>query len=86
MESMDLCSAMEFVIYAFLDRADLDKGKTLSEGLIYLRFWLLSYEAMISCLSIGAIRTPPIKPWSCRGQFVEAKRTYLAKGGHSEVP
>ena len=64
---------------------DLDKGTDLGDGVIYLPFWLLGYEAMISMFVDRSDQNAPNQAMLMSRAVTEAKRTFLKNGEHQEV-
>jgi DNA helicase HerA-like ATPase len=65
--------------------SDLDQKKTLTDGVLYLPFWLLGYEAMLSMFIDRSDQNAPNQAMLMSRTIVEAKRDYLAKGGYKDV-
>jgi hypothetical protein len=65
--------------------SDLDQKKTLADGVLYLPFWLLGYEAMLSMFVDRSDQNAPNQAMIMSRTVVEAKRDYLASGGHKDV-
>lgn len=65
--------------------SDLDQKKTLADGVLYLPFWLLGYEAMLSMFVDRSDQNAPNQAMIMSRTIVEAKRDYLASGGHKGV-
>ncbi|AVO41306.1 ATP-binding protein [Simplicispira suum] len=65
--------------------SDLDQKKTLADGVLYLPFWLLGYEAMLSMFVDRSDQNAPNQAMIMSRTIVEAKRDYLTKGGHKDV-
>ena len=65
--------------------SDLDQKKTLADGVLYLPFWLLGYEAMLSMFVDRSDQNAPNQAMIMSRTIVEAKRDYLANGGHKDV-
>lgn len=65
--------------------SDLDQGKKLSDGVIYLPFWLLGYEAMMSIFVDRSDQNAPNQAMVMSRTIVDAKHAYLEVGGHKEV-
>jgi DNA helicase HerA-like ATPase len=65
--------------------SDLDQGKTLTDGVIYLPFWLLGYEAMLSIFVDRSDQNAPNQAMVMSRTIVDAKRAYLTSGGHQDV-
>jgi hypothetical protein len=64
---------------------DLDKGTSLKDGVIYLPFWLLGYEAMISMFVDRSDQNAPNQAMLMSRTVTEAKRTFLSNGKHQDV-
>lgn len=65
--------------------SDLDQKKTLADGVLYLPFWLLGYEAMLSMFVDRSDQNAPNQAMIMSRTIVETKRDYLANGGHKDV-
>lgn len=65
--------------------SDLDQKKTLADGVLYLPFWLLGYEAMLSMFVDRSDQNAPNQAMIMSRTVVEAKRDYLTSGGHKDV-
>lgn len=65
--------------------ADLDKKTGLEDGIIYLPYWLLGYEAMTSMFVDRSDQNAPNQTMIMSRAVVDAKRKYLKDGGHDEV-
>lgn len=64
---------------------DLDKGTSLKDGVLYLPFWLLGYEAMISMFVDRSDQNAPNQAMLMSRTVTEAKRTFLTDGKHQDV-
>lgn len=64
---------------------DLDKGTSLKDGVIYLPFWLLGYEAMISMFVDRSDQNAPNQAMLMSRTVTEAKRDFLKNGKHQDV-
>ena len=64
---------------------DLDKGAGLSDGIIYLPFWLLGYEAMISMFVDRSDQNAPNQAMLMSRAVTDAKRNFLKEGKHQDV-
>ena len=64
---------------------DLDAKTTLADGVVYLPYWLLAYEAMVSMLVDRSDQNAPNQAMLMSRTIIEAKRDYLTKGNHKEV-
>ena len=65
--------------------SDLDQKKTLADGVLYLPFWLLGYEAMLSMFVDRSDQNAPNQAMIMSRTIIEAKRDYLMKGAHKDV-
>lgn len=65
--------------------SDLDQKKTLADGVLYLPFWLLGYEAMLSMFVDRSDQNAPNQAMIMSRTIIEAKREYLVKGAHKDV-
>jgi DNA helicase HerA-like ATPase len=65
--------------------ADLEKNTGLEEGIVYLPYWLLGYEAMTSMFVDRSDQNAPNQTMIMSRAVVEAKRKYLKDGGHTEI-
>ena len=64
---------------------DLDKGADLNAGVIYLPFWLLGYEAMISMFVDRSDQNAPNQAMLMSRSVTKAKQTFLTEGNHQDV-
>ncbi len=64
---------------------DLDKGTNLDGGSIYLPYWLLDYEAMISMFVDRSDQNAPNQTMLMSRAVTEAKKEFLKKGDHKDV-
>jgi DNA helicase HerA-like ATPase len=64
---------------------DLDKAKTLEDGIIYLPYWLLGYDAMTSMFVDRSDQNAPNQTMIMSRAIVDAKRSYLTKAGRKDV-
>lgn len=64
---------------------DVDAGRSLTQGVLHLPFWLLSYEALVSMFVDRTEVTAPNQAMIMSRAIVETKKTFLEAGGHSEV-
>lgn len=65
--------------------SDLDQKKTLADGVLYLPFWLLGYEAMLSMFVDRSDQNAPNQAMIMSRTIIEAKREYLVNGDHQDV-
>jgi len=64
---------------------DLDHKKGLDDGVLYLPYWLLGYEAMVSLFVDRSDQNAPNQAMVMANSITEAKRKYLEDGKHTEV-
>lgn len=65
--------------------SDLDAGSTLNNGVIFLPYWLLGYEAMTSMFVDRSDQNAPNQTMVMSRSIVDAKKKYLTDGGHNDV-
>lgn len=65
--------------------ADLGSGKSLSDGILYLPYWLLGYEALVSMFVDRSDQNAPNQAMIMSRTITDAKRKRLAAGGHADV-
>jgi DNA helicase HerA-like ATPase len=65
--------------------ADIEAGRTLSDGVIYLPYWLLSYEALVSMFVERSDQNAPNQAMIMSREVNAAKQKYLTDGGHTDV-
>ena len=71
--------------YRIAGPGDLEKGTGLDDGIIYLPFWLLGYEAMISMFVDRSDQNAPNQAMLMARSVTASKQSYLLNGGHSDV-
>lgn len=64
---------------------DLDKDQGLDKGVLYLPYWLLGYEAMVSLFVDRSDQNAPNQAMVMANSITDAKRTFLDDGKHAEV-
>ena len=64
---------------------DLDGGGALDDGILYLPYWLLGYEAMVSLFVDRSDQNAPNQAMVMSRCITDAKRTYLEAGGHADI-
>lgn len=64
---------------------DLGQPTGLDEGVLYLPYWLLGYEAMVSLFVDRSDQNAPNQAMIMAGTITESKRKYLTDGGHADV-
>ncbi|HKR39792.1 MAG TPA: ATP-binding protein [Paraburkholderia sp.] len=71
--------------YRIAGPADLDANATLKDGVIFLPYWLLSYEAMTSMFVDRSDQNAPNQTMVMSRAVVDAKKKYLTDGSHADV-
>ncbi|MDA9440773.1 ATPase [Bradyrhizobium sp. CCBAU 51745] len=64
---------------------DIDAGRGLSDGILHLPYWLMSYEALVSMFVDRTDQNAPNQAMVMSRAIVDAKSSFLADGGHSEI-
>ena len=64
---------------------DVESGKTIADGSIYLPYWLLSYEALVSLFVDRSDQNAPNQAMIISREVNVAKTKYLQDGGHQDV-
>jgi DNA helicase HerA-like ATPase len=64
---------------------DLDEEASLTDGVLFLPYWLLGYEAMTSMFVDRSDQNAPNQTMLMSRAIVDAKRKYLVEGGHEAV-
>lgn len=64
---------------------DLEQGLGLDDGILYLPYWLLGYEAMISLFVDRSDQNAPNQAMVMANTITEAKRKYLDTGKHEDL-
>lgn len=65
--------------------SDLDNETSLDDGVVYLPFWLLDYEAMTSMFVDRSDQNAPNQTMLISRTVTEAKRKFLESGNHQDV-
>jgi len=71
--------------YKVAGPGDIERGRTLDDGAIYLPYWLLSYEALVSLFVDRSDQNAPNQAMIMAREVNQAKRNYLESGGHQDV-
>jgi DNA helicase HerA-like ATPase len=71
--------------YRIAGPSDLDAKATLKDGVIFLPYWLLGYEAMTSMFVDRTDQNAPNQTMVMSRAVVDAKKKYLTVGGHQDV-
>ncbi len=64
---------------------DLGNGEGLDQGVLYLPYWLLGYEAMVSLFVDRSDQNAPNQAMVMANSITDAKRRYLKDGNHEDV-
>ncbi|MCP4460447.1 MAG: ATP-binding protein, partial [Cytophagales bacterium] len=64
---------------------DIESKKTLSDGVIFLPYWLLSYEALVSLFVDRSDQNAPNQAMIMAREVNSVKLEYLKEGGHDDV-
>lgn len=65
--------------------ADIEAKHTLDDGVLYLPYWLLSYEALVSLFVDRSDQNAPNQAMIMAREINAAKRKYLEDGKHDDV-
>lgn len=65
--------------------ADVEAKQTIDDGVIYLPYWLLSYEALVSMFVDRSDQNAPNQAMIMAREINQAKRKYLEKIGQEDV-
>ena len=65
--------------------ADLDNGTSLDKGTIYLPYWLLAYESMISMFVDRSDQNAPNQAMLVSRTVTAAKKQFLKNGNHQDI-
>ncbi|HEJ1766644.1 ATP-binding protein [Pseudomonas aeruginosa] len=65
--------------------ADVEAKRTLDDGVIYLPYWLLSYEALVSMFVDRSDQNAPNQAMIMAREINHAKRKYLEDNGQHDV-
>lgn len=74
-----------FQHYRIAGPGDLGGDKTLDDGVIFLPYWLLGYEALVSMFVDRSDQNAPNQSMLISRTIIEAKRAVLTDGGHKEI-
>lgn len=75
----------EINYYKIAGPADVEAGRTLEDNILYLPYWLLSYEALVSLFVDRSDQNAPNQSMIMAREINSAKRDYLDNGGHQEI-
>lgn len=65
--------------------ADVEAKRTIADGVLYLPYWLLSYEALVSMFVDRSDQNAPNQAMIMSREINQAKRKYLEDGDHEEI-
>lgn len=65
--------------------ADVEAERTLDDGVLYLPYWLLSYEALVSMFVDRSDKNAPNQAMIMAREINQAKKKYLEDGKHADV-
>lgn len=71
--------------YKIAGPGDVDAGKTIADDSIYLPYWLLSYEALVSLFVDRSDQNAPNQAMIMAREVNAAKTKYLQAGSHQDV-
>ncbi|QHJ12881.1 hypothetical protein FX988_03139 [Paraglaciecola mesophila] len=65
--------------------SDIESNRTLADGVIYLPYWLLSYEALVSLFVDRSDQNAPNQAMLMAREVNSAKTQYLEDGGYQDI-
>lgn len=65
--------------------ADVEAKKTIGDGVLYLPYWLLSYEALVSMFVDRSDQNAPNQAMIMAREINQAKKRYLEENGQQDV-
>jgi len=71
--------------YKVAGPGDIDAKRTLADGAIYLPYWLLSYEALVSLFVDRSDQNAPNQSMLMAREVNAAKTKYLTEGGYQDI-
>lgn len=71
--------------YKVAGPGDIDAKRTLADGAIYLPYWLLSYEALVSLFVDRSDQNAPNQSMLMAREVNTAKTKYLIEGGYQDI-
>lgn len=71
--------------YKVAGPGDIDAKRTLADGAIYLPYWLLSYEALVSLFVDRSDQNAPNQSMLMAREVNTAKTKYLTEGGYQDI-
>tara|TARA_R110001583_G_scaffold195195_1_gene370434 strand:+ start:1451 stop:3178 length:1728 start_codon:yes stop_codon:yes gene_type:complete len=71
--------------YKIAGPGDIDAKRTLADGVVYLPYWLLSYEALVSLFVDRSDQNAPNQAMLMAREVNVAKTNYLTDGGYKDI-
>lgn len=71
--------------YKIAGPVDVEAERTLEDNILYLPYWLLSYEALFSLFVDRSDQNAPNQSMIMAREINSAKRKYLENSGHQEI-
>jgi DNA helicase HerA-like ATPase len=71
--------------YKVAGPSDIDAKRILADGVIYLPYWLLSYEALVSLFVDRSDQNAPNQAMLMAREVNAAKTSYLTKGDYKDI-
>lgn len=71
--------------YKVAGPGDIDSGRTLADGVIFLPYWLLSYEALVSLFVDRSDQNAPNQAMIMAREVNAVKKSYLEDGGFQDI-
>jgi hypothetical protein len=75
----------EFRHFRVAGPGDLDRGSGLNDGILYLPYWLMGYDAMVSLFVDRSDQNAPNQAMVMTRCITDAKRAYLETGKHTDI-
>lgn len=71
--------------YKVAGPGEIETGRTIADGAIYLPYWLLSYEALVSLFVDRSDQNAPNQAMIMSREINAAKQQYLEAGGYADI-
>ncbi|WP_426699583.1 ATP-binding protein [Vibrio harveyi] len=71
--------------YKVAGPGEVEAGRTIADGAIYLPYWLLSYEALVSLFVDRSDQNAPNQAMIMSREVNAAKQQYLEAGGYADI-
>ncbi|WP_343291656.1 ATP-binding protein [Vibrio harveyi] len=71
--------------YKVAGPGEIEAGRTIADGAIYLPYWLLSYEALVSLFVDRSDQNAPNQAMIMSREVNAAKQQYLEAGGYADI-